>query len=493
MKAHIESLLFQAIEVLAAQGTVDSDQPPAFSLTPGRSREHGDFACNLALVLASSSRLSARDLAAAVVAALPACSRIDRVEVAGAGFINFYLTQSEHAGTVATILAQGRAFGLSNQGRGDRVLVSTCLDPGVFGSELHLARIVLSGSVIANLLEAIGFTVIREWLIEPDDRHNGDLAHDPSSLLASAADLLPPASRCDRLMLFEETPQHARGRVQGAGSLKRFVSPQGGDIHTHAGDGAACASGECFAASGVANEQANTRNDWPLQEPCLRAVYVSGADTRLAERCQAVRQCEDLAHQAVVFIPVQGAAVSQADAVAGLSTRLRAGELTEWLLDEAGHDLIRFTFAMRKLTHRLYFDLTLANRRDRHNPLYSVQLAYSLTCSISRQFRHKGMDTDMAAGVAASHRLSESDECRLLALLAHYPELIRRSAEAHNPQRVTRYLRDLADGLHRYYSAHKVFVEDGELRQARWCLLMAVRQVLGNGLALLNVSTPEVM
>ena len=95
--------------------------------------------------------------------------------------------------------------------------------------------------------------------------------------------------------------------------------------------------------------------------------------------------------------------------------------------------------------------------------------------------------------MAALGRLTETSETDLMTLLATFPELIQRAALAHEPHQLTGYLRDLANGLHSYYNAHKVLVEDDELRHARLCLLKAVRQVLGNGLALIDVSTPEVM
>ena len=103
------------------------------------------------------------------------------------------------------------------------------------------------------------------------------------------------------------------------------------------------------------------------------------------------------------------------------------------------------------------------------------------------------MSHDLAAGRAALDRLQEPEEADLLTLLATWPEIVERAAESHEPHQITGYLRDLANGLHSYYNAHKFLVDDEPLRQARLTLLVAVKQVLINGLGVLDVSTPEVM
>lgn len=163
------------------------------------------------------------------------------------------------------------------------------------------------------------------------------------------------------------------------------------------------------------------------------------------------------------------------------------------LREEVGKDAARYFYVMRKYSQHLDFDLDLAKSQSNDNPVYYVQYAYARICSVFRQLEQRQLDFDEAAGLAALGRLTETSETDLMTLLATFPELIQRAALAHEPHQLTGYLRDLANGLHSYYNAHKVLVEDDELRHARLCLLKAVRQVLGNGLALIDVSTPEVM
>ncbi len=148
---------------------------------------------------------------------------------------------------------------------------------------------------------------------------------------------------------------------------------------------------------------------------------------------------------------------------------------------------------MRKYSQHLDFDLDLAKSQSNDNPVYYVQYAYARICSVMRQLEQRGLAFDQAAGLVGIGRLSETAEVELMTLLATYPELIARAALMHEPHQLTGYLRDLANGLHSYYNAHKVLVDDDELRNARLCLLLSVKQVLANGLTLIGVSTPEVM
>ena len=148
---------------------------------------------------------------------------------------------------------------------------------------------------------------------------------------------------------------------------------------------------------------------------------------------------------------------------------------------------------MRKYSQHMDFDLDLAKSQSNDNPVYYVQYAYARICSVMRQLEQRNLAFDQGAGLAALGRLGESAESDLMTQLATYPEVLQRAAVSHEPHQLTGYLRDLANGLHSYYNAHKVLVEDHELRHARVCLLLAVRQVLANGLSIIGVSTPEVM
>ena len=234
--------------------------------------------------------------------------------------------------------------------------------------------------------------------------------------------------------------------------------------------------------------------DNKMQRGFDQVLYVFGADHH-GYTARMYAACEALGHsrERLEFLLIQFAILFRNGERVQMSTRSGSFVTIRELREEVGKDAARYFYVMRKYSQHLDFDLDLAKSQSNDNPVYYVQYAYARICSVFRQLEQRQLDFDEAAGLAALGRLTETSETDLMTLLATFPELIQRAALAHEPHQLTGYLRDLANGLHSYYNAHKVLVEDDELRHARLCLLKAVRQVLGNGLALIDVSTPEVM
>lgn len=195
----------------------------------------------------------------------------------------------------------------------------------------------------------------------------------------------------------------------------------------------------------------------------------------------------------IYLLPVQAVHLRRGDVRLDMSIDSGSILTIQAFLDEVGEDAARYCLVMRKYSQHLEVDLDLARLQSTDSPVYSVQFAYARICSVMRQLEQRQLVFDQRAGLAAVNRLGGAIETELMTLLAIYPEMIERAALAFEPHRLTGYLQDLANGLHRYYKARKVLVDDDELRHARVCLLLAVRQVLSNGLSLLGVSAPEVM
>ena len=163
------------------------------------------------------------------------------------------------------------------------------------------------------------------------------------------------------------------------------------------------------------------------------------------------------------------------------------------LIEEAGTDATRFFYLSRSHDQHLEFDIELARSRSNENPVYYVQYAHARVCSVFRQAEERGLAFDLAAIDASLYRLTEPREKEVLSLLARFPEAIANAAANSAPHQLCFYLRDLADGLHRWYAAQAFLVEDRELRTARLGLALATRQVLANGLGLIGVSAPAQM
>ena len=173
----------------------------------------------------------------------------------------------------------------------------------------------------------------------------------------------------------------------------------------------------------------------------------------------------------------------------------RSGEFVtlRQLRKEVGKDAARYFYVMRKCEQHMDFDLDLAKSQSSDNPVYYIQYAHARVCSVLRQLAEKSLTHNNDNGLASLALLTEKHEQALLTGLSRFPEVVEGAALNHEPHQLAHFLRELANDFHTYYNAHQFLVEDVALRDARLCLILAVRQVLANGLALLGVSAPESM
>jgi arginyl-tRNA synthetase len=176
-----------------------------------------------------------------------------------------------------------------------------------------------------------------------------------------------------------------------------------------------------------------------------------------------------------------------------MSTRSGSFVTLRQLRKEVGADAARFFYVMRKCEQHLDFDLDLAKSQSSDNPVYYVQYAHARVCSVLAQAGDKGLSATISPGVTNLDLLQQAHERALLKTLSRYPEVVEASALQEEPHQLTHYVRELANDFHTYYNAHQFLVDDEAERDARIKLILAVRQVLRNGLNLLGVSAPERM
>jgi arginyl-tRNA synthetase len=172
----------------------------------------------------------------------------------------------------------------------------------------------------------------------------------------------------------------------------------------------------------------------------------------------------------------------------------RAGEFVTLneVVKEVGRDAARFIFLTRHYDSPLDFDLELAKKKTNDNPVFYVQYVHARISSILRKGREKGM-REFGWDEAAAEMLQESEELQLIKSMGRYPEVVEDSAKYMEPHRITFYLMELASCFHAYYNKHRVLTDDPMLSKARLCLVLAVQKVIRNGLALLGVSAPDKM
>ncbi|MEE9335028.1 MAG: arginine--tRNA ligase [Granulosicoccaceae bacterium] len=584
MKAHLEQLLAEALAVLKANGVVPDDVNPVITVSRTRDATHGDYASNLAMILAKPAGRAPREIARAILDAAPLPSDISKAELAGPGFINFFAADDAQASVVGKVLSAKEQFGLSDAGKGQRWQVEFVSANPTGPLHVGHGRGAALGATISNLLTAVGVEVEREYyvndagrqmdilaasvwlrcleahghkLVFPSNGYQGGYIADiASKLVAEQGDgLLRPIDD-----VFKDVPadepaggdkeRHIDGLIANTKSLLgdnsyrtvfdeavntvldgikhdleefRVIYDSWFSEASIAGDVASCidklnAAGHIYEQDGAkvfrssafgdekdrvvvrsnglttyfASDIAYINNK--IERGYDKVLYLFGADHHgYTERMHAA--CEALGHprEKLEFLLIQFANLYRDGERVQMSTRSGSFVTIRELFEEIGVDAARYFYVMRRYQQHLDFDLDLAKSQSKNNPVYYVQYAHARICSMQRELGHKKLVVDTIAGLASLELLDTPQEAELLTLLNQYPEVVEKAAFEHEPHQLTGYLRDLANGLHIYYGAHKVLVDDAALRNARFCLLLAVKQVLVNGLSLIDVSTPEVM
>ncbi len=589
MKQQVLELVRSALQRLAVEGAFGDAEVLEPQLERARDPSHGDFATNLAMVMAKAARAKPRELAERLVAALPASPLIERVEVAGPGFVNFRLAPGAFLGLIPEILTRGPAFGRSRLGAGKRVQVEFVSANPTGPLHVGHGRGAAYGAVVADLLAAVGFDVHREYYVNdagrqmdilatsvwlrylelcgealtfPSNGYKGDYVWDiAASLHREHGD----AYRIDVDAVFAGAPPDAvEGEADGdkeahidalIASAKhqlgdnryRFVfelglntilddirddlSQFGVDYQEWYSERSLTESGAVNKAiarlreAGYAYERAgalwfrstafgdekdrvivrdNGQTTYfasdiayhmdKLERGFDRVIDVWGADHHgyVPRMKGALSALGDDAGRLDVLL-VQFAVLYRGGEKVQMSTRSGEFVTLRELRKEVGRDAARFFYVMRRCEQHMDFDLDLAKSQSADNPVYYVQYAHARVASVLRQAAEKGIVVEPTPGTLNLDRLGEEHERALLRTLSRYPEVVEAAALDEEPHLLTNYLRELATDFHGYYNAHPFLVEDAVLRDARIKLILAVRQVLRNGLGLLGVSAPESM
>jgi arginyl-tRNA synthetase len=225
-----------------------------------------------------------------------------------------------------------------------------------------------------------------------------------------------------------------------------------------------------------------------------KIINVLGSDHHgYVPRIRAVIQALGFSSECLKALLVQFAILYRGDKKIQMSTRSGEFITLRELREEVGTDATRFFYVLRRADQHMDFDLELAKEQSNANPVYYVQYAYARICSVMRQLIAKEWVWDTSLGMNASEQLKEEQEHDLLVLLNRYPEILELAAISYEPHIIAHYLRDLAQAFHAYYNSFVFLVDDKHLRNARLNLIMAIAQVIKNGLSLLGVGTLEVM
>ena len=582
MKKTIESLLDQALEKLVVDELIETK--PELQISRTKDAAHGDFTCNVAMMLAKQAGKPPRDVAQIIIDAMPADKSIVKIEIAGPGFINFFLAQENTLSIIKDILSQGDNFGRSNAAEREKVQIEFVSANPTGPLHVGHGRGAAYGATLASLMRAVGYEVDCEYYVNDAGRQMNILATSIwlRYLQENGVDIpFPSNGYKSEAYIFDIAralkEKHKDTFVQTTETVMHDIpadEPDGGDKETHIDaliDRAKSLLGNdayrTIFDAGLNTIIADIRQD--LEEFGVHYEHWY-SEQSLADRDlinAAVKQLQDAGHiyeekgalwfrstdfgdekdRVVIrdngqgtyfasdiayhldkfdrgynrviniwgadhhgYVPrVKGALTALGKDESKLDVLLvqfanlyRNGERLQMstrsgsfvtlreLRKEVGNDAARFFYVMRKCEQHMDFDLDLAKSQSNDNPVYYIQYAHARICSVLAQLAEKQLTHDSDNGFQHLSLLTEKHETELISRLDAYADLLHKAAFDAEPHLLVHYLRELATLLHSYYNAHQFIIEDNNLRDARFNLICATKQIINNGLTLLGVSAP---
>ena len=545
------------LEIQAAVARIVREQLPdaaGVTVTVERPRDasHGDYATNVALVLAKAARRNPRERAATIGTALGAAlpNLIDAPQVAGPGFLNVTLKDAARQRVVAAVLAAGDRFGRSDTRAGERVIVEFVSANPTGPLHVGHGRQAALGDAIASLLEWQGCAVSREFYYNDAGQQIHNLA---VSVRARAHEILGQSGtfpedgyRGEYIREIAQRYLDEVGRdLSDIETIRRFAvaelrKEQDRDLQAFGvkfdryylesslyTDGRVDATVRKLEASGTTYEsecalwlrttsfgddkdRVMRKSDGgytyfvpdvayhvtKFERGFVRAINVQGSDhhgtmARVRAGLQAIAMGVPPGYPDYVLHKM--VTVMRGGEEVKISKRAGSYVTLRDLIDEAGRDAVRFFLASRKADSEFVFDIDLARSQSEENPVYYVQYAHARVESVLRQ---AGIARDDAVATLRDADLSPlaSDyERALLRRLADFPDEIALAARELAPHQLTFYLKDLAQEFHSYYNAERFLVDDARVRQARLALIVATGQVLRNALGILGIVAPTEM
>lgn len=547
---HLADLVKQAVAAAVDGGRLPAGAEPEIQFERPKRKEHGDWSTNLPLTLPKKG--SPRDTALAIVELLPPSSLVERAEVAGPGFINFYLAPAWLHDVVQRAAQADSGFGRPERAGGQRINVEFVSANPTGPLNVVSGRHAAFGDSLANILAAAGNNVTREFYVNdmgrqirlfgasiaarylqelgkpaeiPEDGYLGDYVSDlarslveeygqrflemeeeqrNSELAESGLKRMLEQMRAS-LEAFgtkhdvwvRESSLHESGGVQDAiAELKRrgFIEEKDGALW--------------FLSSKFGDDKdrvvVRRSGDTTYLAPDLaylndkfdrgfdHLIYVLGSDHHgTVPRMRAAAEALGHKREDVEILLVQVVTLSRGSDRVKASKRKGVFVPLQELVDEVGKDAARYMFLTRSIDASLDFDIELAKEQAPENPVYYVQYAHARICSILRRAADAGIEPLLdAADLSVLTHPSEED---LMRKLAAYEELIPTAAELRAPQRATRYVEELASLFSAFYRDCKVMTDDPVLTQARLNLCVATKNVVADALGLLGVSAPERM
>ncbi|HHY60938.1 MAG TPA: arginine--tRNA ligase [Clostridia bacterium] len=556
--AQLEERIYTALREAAWQaqreGELSFHRLPEFVLEVPRDKNHGDYATNLAMVLAREAKKPPRQIAEILVKHFAKEGTwVAAIEIAGPGFINFRLDHRWLYQVPPVIEGEDQNYGRSDVGQGRKVMVEFVSANPTGLLHMGNARGAALGDTIANLLDAAGFDVTREYYINdagnqienfgkslearylqllghdvpfPEEGYHGeDIIETVKGIIARDGDkYLGMESSLRREFLIkhalEEKLSHIRQALANfgvtydvwfseqslhdSGAVEKVIRELEAKGYVYEKDGALWLKGRelglekdevLVRSNGIptyyAADIAYHKNK--LERGFTWLINLWGADHHShVARMKAALKALGYDPEVLTVVVMQLVRLFSGGEIVRMSKRTGQYITLSDLMEEVGVDAARFFFVMRSADSHLDFDLDLAKEESSENPVYYVQYAHARICSILRQAEEEGIQMKPAAQCRLE-LLTHPAELELLRKMAEFPQLVRDAALSLEPHRLTHYAGELAGLFHNFYTHCRVLTSEADLRDARLVLVNSVRITLRNLLQLLGVRAPERM
>lgn len=551
----IKEAIIAAINTAIEKGELCEAQLPDFIIEKPSDKKNGDFSTNVAMAGARVFRKAPMLIAQSIVGNLSLDKELfDDIKIAGAGFINFYLSQKYYSKIVLDVLEKGSEYGKSDYGKGKSVLVEFVSANPTGPMHIGNARGGAIGDCLAAVLECAGFDTKREFYVNdagnqiekfatslevrylqlcgreiemPEDAYHGaDISEHAKNFFDEFGNKYAEAESGERRKALVDfaLPKNIEGlerdlkkyritydrwfresSLHESGAVERVINALREKGVTYEQDGALW-----FKASEYGNDKdivlvrANGLPTYIVPDIAYhydklitrnfdKAIDVLGADHHgYIARMKAALTALGIDAERLDIVIMQMVRLVRDGETIKLSKRSGKAITLNTLLEEVPIDAARFFFNLREPNSHFDFDLELAAKQSSENPVYYVQYAHARICSIIKKAEEQGVS--LKAPEEINLDLLDSEEER--ELISHLSKLtgeIISAAKQYDPAKITHYVIELATLFHKFYNAKRVVLDDEELMQARLCLCKAVKDTIKNILTMLKIDAPQSM
>ncbi len=547
----VKQTLIEEIKASINKANLAEDTPEIKIEIP-KDTKNGDYSSNIAMVLTKIAKRNPREIAQAIVDHLDTSKpHVKQVDIAGPGFINFYLNNQYLTDIIPEAIKKGNRFGYADESKNTNILLEyVSANPT---GDLHIghARNAAVGDSLANILIAAGYNVTREYYINdagnqitnlarsietrffealgddshemPEDGYNGKDIIEIGKDLADKHPEIKDYSDEERLKTFRQLGVDyemdklkkdladfnvhfdnwfSETSLYENGAIKTTLAKMKELGYTYEADGATWLRTSDFKDD---KDRVLIKKDgnYTYFTPDTAYHYnkinrgndilidLMGADHHgYINRLKASLETFGVNSDRLEIQIMQMVRLMQNGEEVKMSKRTGNAITLREIMDEVGIDAARYFLTMRSPDSHFDFDLELAKEQSQDNPIYYAQYAHARICSILKQAKEQGVEITTDADFST---ITNEKAIELLKKVAEFETTIESAAEHRAPHRLTNYIQDLASAFHKFYNAEKVLTDDAEKTKAHVAMIEAVRITLHNALTLVGVTAPESM